>query len=115
MRDGSLQDYRRVRAVVVVLIFTLVFAALGRAEAPPAKAATTQAADRRQLIKACEQIRRVAVKGPYGWGWPGNFETNDVEESTAPPGKRTKQMREAPPPDINIRVTAAVGVMMQIA
>jgi hypothetical protein len=115
MSDGSHQDYRPARTVVVSIAVSL-FSFVARAQQQPPGNPTTQASvQRRQLVKACEQIRRVAVKGPYGWGWPGNFETNDVEESTAAPGKRTKRMREAPPPDINVRVTAAVGVMMQIA
>lgn len=88
---------------------------------------------RAQLLRACERLENEAVKGPYGWGWTGeserageDVETGDEEseeedtERGRRRGKGRKPARSAKPaprnaaPDINLRVTAAAGLVLHL-
>jgi hypothetical protein len=94
---------------------------------------------RAMLVQACERLEREAVKGPYGWGWTGETaeasdepdENDDADSEQDDPagrdrgrGKSRKQARnaKAPPPpragatrEINLRVTAAAGLVLHLA
>lgn len=86
-----------------------------------------------QLLRACERLEREAVKGPYGWGWTGEPARADTADDTSDEdaedeetargrgrGKGRKPARSAKPPprnaapDINLRLTAAAGLVLHL-
>src|SRR3954465_6562538 len=76
-----------------------------------------QPSPHRALDRACDVLRRSAVKGPYGWGWPASFDANTAGTGASAGSKKSASAgdRESPPADIDLRVTAATGLLLQIA
>ena len=93
-----------VRASIVALV-TLVVAPLALHADEP-KDGSPQRPLRRRLDDACDVLRRSAVKGSYGWGWPSEIEPLPVQNVSS---------RNRVQPDIDLRVTAAAGLVLELA
>lgn len=100
------------------------------AAAAPARHAPDEQSFRAQLLDACEDLEREAVKGAYGWGWTGEAaraegEPEDLEEAEDEPagwgrGRRRSRKTARPAkaraaPAINLRMTAAAGLVLHLA
>jgi hypothetical protein len=81
--------------------------------------ADDDAASRREVLKACDELRHAAITSTYGWGWladAGTAQDNAAPGArpTAAPKKSRARDRNAPTPDIDIRATASAGLVLQL-
>jgi hypothetical protein len=55
----------------------------------------------KQLDDACDDLRRAAIKSSYGWGWASDLAIAPDQKAAAP--------------DMNLRVSAATGLLLHLA
>src|SRR2546423_14275372 len=97
-----LHQARASALAVRVLAAAFLSAWCGPAAAGAAPAETRDGASAgTRLAAECEQLLRVAVKTPYGWGWRGG--------GTAAGAGRAAARGAKPPTTIDLHTTAAAG------
>jgi hypothetical protein len=94
--------------VVVALVCGLVTGVRARAD---------EAASRRELLKACDELRHEAVTSAYGWAWAADSTAaaagaDPAASPTASPKK--SRARGAPAPEIDTRATASAGLVLHL-
>lgn len=76
------------------------------------------AASRRELLKACDELRHAAITSAYGWGWLADTDNaSDTAASGArptTPAKKPRTRDRNATPDIDIGATASAGLVLQL-
>jgi hypothetical protein len=94
----------------------ILFSLAGSANAAPSPDGDTSPSARKQLDDACDLLRRFAIRSPYGWGWSSDAASTRVDPTDRSKAvKATSSNRKGPAPDIDVRVTAAAGLMLHLA
>lgn len=95
---------RRYQALAVALALVLATNVRAFAQAPT----TRPANDSAELRAAADELLRSAVRSHFGWGWRGNS-----SEPTVAPAQRSRAARQ--PVEIDLRATAAAGLLLHLA
>jgi hypothetical protein len=117
---------RGVRDQAAVSPFVIVALILGVSVAPPICAQQKETVSAKdlaaQLDDACDGLRLTAIQGPYGWGWaaPSVEERGADAKNAGKSTMKTKRQpaprkRGEPAPNIDLRTTAAAGLVLHLA